>query len=195
MVAIPHTFSDGDVILASQLNGNFSALASRTIRNADVAEDAAIDRAKLAQRFVPCMAMVSVLPYSQSVAIGVAGGANDPANYTGLDASWSELKRFYFRVPSGATAFLCALDLFVDEAANSPEMRFLVDSVVLGDSALTVASGTKYSVARTNPFANPLIPISNNSVLSIQAQDGSGAGSSELRGVDITIHTKQELIA
>lgn len=189
MVSIPTTFSDGDTPTAAQLNGNFTAVGARSIRNADVAADAAIDRTKLAQRFVPGTIMIPALDFTSNANLEDANAAS----FTTLQSAWAEINRFYIRVPSGTSVWIAALDVWVEEAANDPDVRFLVDSVVLGASAITVASATKYSVARTNPFLNPLIPCSDGSVFSIQVQDGGGSNS-EIRGMDVTLHTKMELI-
>lgn len=193
-ITVPTTFADGDVPTAAQLNGNFSAVAARALTNSDIAANAAIDRTKLAQRYIPGTIWVPAISYTADTDLGDDGGSNDPALFTGLDTSWVEIHRFYFRVPAGSSMWLAAVDVWVEEAANSPELRFLVDSTVVGgSSALAVASGTKYSVAATNPFQNPQIPIADGSTFSVQLQD-AGAGTSSIRGLDLSLFTKMELV-
>lgn len=185
MVSIPTTFSDGSVPTAAQLNGNFAAVGARSIRNADVAADAAIDRSKLAQRFIPGSIYIPAIPFSSGADLDAA-----PTAFSTIAATWEEINKYYFRVPAGTSMWLAAIDVWVNLATNDPELRFSVDSVVLGASAITVASGQKYSVARTNPFQNPLIPVEDGSVFSVEIQDGS---SSTIAGVDLCLHTKMEL--
>ncbi|NJN63654.1 MAG: hypothetical protein HC882_01430 [Acidobacteria bacterium] len=190
MVQIPTIFVDGDTVTAAQLNRNFAVLAAKAIRNGDVSVDAGIDRQKLAQRYNPQTIFLTGIDVGADADLGTGGNA--PATFTGLDTSFVEIHRYFFRVPSSGSLWLTALDVFVRQVVNTAELRFSIDSIIIGGSAIAVSSNLKYSVARPQPFENPMVPISDGSAFIVEVRD-TAAGAAEIRGVDISIHLKSEL--
>lgn len=193
-VQIPYTAVDGTSLTAANFNGNFAALAARTVRNADIAPDAGIERTKLAQRFVPGHIFLPAISYTADADLGEAASTEDPANFTGLNTTWVEIARYKFRVPAGTEAFLCSAHLYNEEALFSPQVRLRVDTVTLGATEITLSgSNAEYEVIRgSDPFATPYTPIGNNSVFRVEVQGGATA---EIRGLFVTLTTKMELIS
>lgn len=190
MVTVPTVFNEGDTPTAAQLNQNFAAVAARSLRNSDIATGAAIDRGKLAQRYVPGNIFLNAIDFTSDDDLGTIGSPEDPGMFTGLATSFVEIRRFYFRRPAGTSMWLCTIDFYVQEAVLSPQVRFRLDSVLF--DPVTITAGNRYTLGNpTSPFVQPLVPISDGAVFRVEVQGAAGA---QIRGLDVSLGTKMELV-
>lgn len=190
MVALPLTLTndtpaDADDVMAlvNALNDGLDA-----ITNANIRSDAAIDDSKISQRYDVDEVVQEMLPFSAGASLTV------PTRFVPLPAALATIKRFRVTVPTGGLAWVTEADFYCVDAANSPTVNILVDGIQLGGAAVTLTNTPDwFRVRNANPFAAPLLPVADGSIIELQIDDGAGTG--EARGIEMKIGLKRSHVS
>lgn len=187
-LSLPYTLANGSPADADEVMANFNAVvaAMAAIRNAQIPEDAAIDYRKLSQRYTIDEIVIPIVEYSRDEDWGTIAAAT---SFIAPPAAWATFVPFRVRVPTGGLAWLAEAEFYVagrsnDAATNNgnPQLRVLVDSVVLGGSGVTInQDGAYWHAGNADPIASPLLPLNDRSVIEFQGQ--YTASTDRIRGV------------
>lgn len=195
VLQLPVSLANGNPADASEVMQNFNALVTGlgAIRNAQIPEDAAIDYRKMSQRYPVREVVLDMFPFAlnQNWAAIAAG-----TSFYALAAAWTTHARFRVALPSGGVAWLCEAEFYVEGRSNnvatnlgSPQLRVLVDSVVLGGTGVTIdADGAYWRVRNPTPVTAPLLPLNDGSIIELQAQ--YTAATDRIRGVTARLTIK-----
>lgn len=188
-------------ITASELDTNFSDVVSiaSSIGNEQLAGGITAD--KITDRYALSHETICLVPAVVASSGGAITFASEEtvafngANDTSLILQWQPIMK------SGMEAYLTSISVQGAEVANSPEVNFYLNgdssggSLIGGTGIALAASATIYSLAQTDPVANPLIPMTNGDYISIYLVDSGGASRSACRGVYVTFGMKYVLQA
>lgn len=193
MVTLPHTLANDTAADADEVQANLDAIVSALadIRNADVADDAAIDRSKLAQGYFAPEVNVQVVPYNGAAA-NYASQTTSP-----MPTTMTTIARHRVVVPAGEVQWLAEVDIYVDAHSGSttdPEIRIDVDGNTVGGASVPITAAGWYRLRiGSTPYASPVYPVGSGSVIEIKAYDGGTDG--ELAGVNAILRFKRSLVA
>lgn len=189
MSVLPNTISNGDPLDADPVMENFQSLEAlvASLTNANIADAAGIESQKLAAPNAIWQVCLPVLPIASGAAVSGA------ANFDTLPTAWTTLVKSRVKLRSGQVAWLCAAEFDVEAAASGggadPELQILVAGVALGGAGTPVTTAGLYTQALSNPYDNPLLPVSDGDTIEVQIRQ-SAAGSATIRGVSCNLYFK-----
>lgn len=197
MVALAYTLTNATTADADQVQRNFTVLrdAMSSLKNADIASSAAIDKAKLAQTFQVYQETVVVVPPQSGTTLMVSG-STDVFDFG--TTAMTEILNKRIKLRSGQQAFLCAVEWHVQRMQNTggtPRVDITLDGVQVGGQPVGVdTSDAYYLVANANPIDNPLAPLQSDSVIEYRVGCSATGATVTLAGVTCTLTIKVEVV-
>ena len=198
MVTLPNTLTNGTTADASQVMANLNALndGASLIRNANIASAAAIDKDKLAQKWVLYPIPVTLVDSDSGTSIGNTGATGV---FTIAVTTPGPIKTLRLRLRSGQAGFICLVEWHVERMQNvdaNPTLTAYLGSTQLGGQVLEVdTSDAYYLIANPTPTDNPLSPFSDLDELEFRIGKTAAGTTVTLAGVVATVWIKEEIIA
>lgn len=201
MTSVTHPALSGTIV-ASQLDTNFSDVVNlvSSVGNDQLAGGITAD--KISDRYTISHDTITVVPSLKTTDGSGTDSLDDLVTSTRLWAfsggavsvdayEWQPILK------SGMEAYLCSISIYVRVVENDPIIRFYLNgtsstgSLVGGSGVTLLADGTTYTLANTDPIANPLLAISNGDFININLF-ANGAASS-MKGLYVTFGVKYVL--
>lgn len=194
---ITNTFTTAETIVASEVNQNFSDIASALNGGLDtgsLADNAGIKSTQIADRYATFRDTIVLVPQNgvadTIIAIGTGGTLYAPP------ATLSDIWKHKIRLKSGQEGWICSIEWYVVEVGGSggyPTVAAKLNSTTLAGSAQNLSSSDAYVLlANSDPLNNPLVSCQNGDVLTFQLGTSAGAGP-KLRGLIVTVEYKVEV--
>jgi hypothetical protein len=195
-------WADGDTVSADELNTNFEDVLNETsgITAADMHANAGLPSTVLADRFATVRETIMLAPIQDFDEAGYSTTAAAFLPPAAPSATY-EVGRFYFALRPGKMAYLVDISItakFID--VSTPGAYPAVNAVHNGTTQLgggfaqIQLANTRYRLANSNPFDNPIISLADGDYIGIQiGTDAVAAADTSWRGAYVTLTYKIEL--
>lgn len=192
-------FAAGDVIAAADINANFDDVAAGQvgITADDLASNAGLTSTQLTDRFAIITETVQLTGYYHRENVA---GTLAVYYLPNVQASpGTEVWRKNMMLRTGRAFYLVGVTIYAQDVSysstNYPNVWVTRNGTVLGGSfSRIVAADTKYTLANSNPFDNPLTALADNDYLTIGLGVEASATTTSVAGLTVTLTYKMELI-
>jgi hypothetical protein len=196
MTSVTHSLAADAAVLAANLNTNFADAVSlaTAVGNEQITGGLTYD--KLADRFALSWICVPVVP------IGSDESLETPADYTIPTAGYDPVAYFPPVMQAGAEGFLCAVTANCVAmgviSTSSPSIRIYLNGTILLGTLNLTGAGAALTARLGHPsdaIANPICSMSDGDYLEIQYGPDQGSGAATVRGLNVYLAVKYQLVA